>query len=156
MLELLYTKKGIIMAGYHLYTITKGQLGKYSKVIEEFTEFTDAIEQDCSIMALVELSDLIGSIKSYFYENNKETIWNKSITNLLENKYQILPVDYADLLESFDLTRQINHINHWERLVAFIEEIDHYVHQYNLSIRDLIRMSHITERAFTSGQRKSA
>lgn len=53
------------MAGYHVRNIEKGVLGHYSKVIEEAEEFLDACEQECKIMALVELSDMIGAIKEY-------------------------------------------------------------------------------------------
>ena len=53
------------MAGYHLKEIHRGELGEPSKIKEELDEFIDAIEQQCSIMALIELSDLIGAIKMY-------------------------------------------------------------------------------------------
>ena len=53
------------MAGYHIRDIKRGELGEPSKIREEVDEFLDACEQDCAIMALVELSDLIGAIKLY-------------------------------------------------------------------------------------------
>jgi hypothetical protein len=59
------------MAGYHLKVIKKGILGDFSKVEEEFEEFLDAHEQKCTIMELVELSDLIGSLKHYYAKHNK-------------------------------------------------------------------------------------
>jgi len=51
--------------GYHLTNIVRGELGEPSKIYEEVDEFRDAIEQKASIMALVELSDLLGAIGAY-------------------------------------------------------------------------------------------
>lgn len=51
--------------GYHLNKIPKGVLGEPSKIEEEFLEFKDAIQQNNPIMALVELSDLVGAIEAY-------------------------------------------------------------------------------------------
>ena len=51
--------------GYHARHIEKGVLGEASKVREEVEEFIDAVEQGVSVMALVELSDLIGAVKEY-------------------------------------------------------------------------------------------
>lgn len=51
--------------GYHKTNIPKGKIGHISKINEEFFEFKDANMQGNSIMALVELSDLIGAIESY-------------------------------------------------------------------------------------------
>lgn len=50
--------------GYHLKEIPKGKLGEYSKVKEEFLEFEDACLQLNPVMALLELSDLIGAIEA--------------------------------------------------------------------------------------------
>lgn len=51
--------------GYHVADIPKGELGDPSKIQEEFMEFLDAIDQDCKVMALVELSDMIGAIAAF-------------------------------------------------------------------------------------------
>ena len=50
--------------GYHLHTITKGELGTISKVKEEIEEFEDALAQDCKLMAMVELSDIYGALEA--------------------------------------------------------------------------------------------
>lgn len=55
--------------GYHLSEITKGELGKSSKILEEVKELMDAEKQGCKIMIAVELSDIVGAIKLYI-ENN--------------------------------------------------------------------------------------
>lgn len=51
--------------GYHLVKIEKGELGKFSKVKEEFEELTDAVAQENKVLIVCELCDLIGAIKSY-------------------------------------------------------------------------------------------
>lgn len=55
--------------GYHLTEIEKGQLGFSSKLLEEVLELQDAENQACSIMQLVELSDLYGAIEYYLALN---------------------------------------------------------------------------------------
>ena len=51
--------------GYHLSEIPKGVIGQSSKIMEELLELQDAEKQKSSIMALVELSDLIGAVIHY-------------------------------------------------------------------------------------------
>lgn len=51
--------------GYHRKAIPKGVFGEGSKVIEEAAEFADALDQVNPVMALCELSDLIGAIQGY-------------------------------------------------------------------------------------------
>ena len=51
--------------GYHLREIEKGVLGEYTKIEEEFDEFHEALEQDNKLMAMLELSDMIGAIEAY-------------------------------------------------------------------------------------------
>lgn len=51
--------------GYHQREIPKGELGEFSKIIEEYTELLDAHEQDARVLEICELTDLIGAIKHY-------------------------------------------------------------------------------------------
>lgn len=51
--------------GYHIRDIPPGQLGERSKVIEEVTELLDSVEQDNPVMALVEMSDVIGALEQH-------------------------------------------------------------------------------------------
>ncbi len=51
--------------GYHVRNIPRGQFGEYSKIVEEVAEFEDAIDQGCKVMALMELSDVVGAIQGY-------------------------------------------------------------------------------------------
>lgn len=55
--------------GYHKQSIKKGNYGQVSKIQEELDELVDAIQQNNKIMALVELSDIIGSINGYLEQN---------------------------------------------------------------------------------------
>lgn len=67
--------------GYHLTNINKGVLGERSKITEEYLEWQDACEQECKVMELVELSDLLGAIDSYV-----NTQYNLSLDDLLKMK----------------------------------------------------------------------
>lgn len=51
--------------GYHLASsaIHCGELGETSKIQEELDELVDALAQNCRIMALLEISDLLGAIE---------------------------------------------------------------------------------------------
>ena len=50
---------------YHTKEIPKGELGKFSKIKEEFLEFEDAVNQGDLILQFCELSDMIGAIEAY-------------------------------------------------------------------------------------------
>ncbi len=56
--------------GYHLASIQRGELGEPSKIREELEEFIDATNQGVSIMALVELSDMLGSVEAYLAKHH--------------------------------------------------------------------------------------
>ncbi len=62
--------------GYHKKEITKGVLGQFSKIKEEFEELEDAVEQKDSILTLCELSDMIGAIEEYLKR------WNMDLNTL--------------------------------------------------------------------------
>lgn len=51
--------------GYHKAAIASGVFGEDSKIYEEIDEFADALDQDLKVMALVELSDVIGAIAGW-------------------------------------------------------------------------------------------
>ncbi len=71
--------------GYHLRSIAKQPVGTVAKIREELEELEDAIEQDCKLMVLQELSDMIGAIRLY-----------------LENEYPGFTID--DLVTMADIT----------------------------------------------------
>lgn len=58
------------MAGYHTYAIPRGTYGDFSKIMEECLEVEDAIQQGNQIMALVELSDLLGAMTGYLEKHH--------------------------------------------------------------------------------------
>ncbi len=56
--------------GYHKRTIKRGKTGEASKIMEEAEEFIDAIEQDVTLMGLIELSDLYGAMDAYLKKHH--------------------------------------------------------------------------------------
>lgn len=56
--------KGATM-GYHKREIKKGTVGEKTKIYEELDEFYESLEQNNPVMALVELSDLLGAVEMY-------------------------------------------------------------------------------------------
>jgi len=62
------------MAGYHLREIKRGVFGEASKITEEHEEFLEALEQKNPLMALIELSDLIGAIEEYVQRHHNMTL----------------------------------------------------------------------------------
>lgn len=65
--------------GYHKVEIKKGILGEFSKIEEEFYELSDGVAQNCKVLQICELTDLIGAIEEY--SMNK---FNLTIADLLE------------------------------------------------------------------------
>lgn len=59
--------------GYHIKFIQKGKNGEISKIQEELDELKDAREQDCKLMELIELSDLIGAVELYLENRHPGT-----------------------------------------------------------------------------------
>lgn len=51
------------VVGYHLVSIKKYPAGSPGKIREELEEFEDALAQDCRLMAIQELSDIVGAIR---------------------------------------------------------------------------------------------
>lgn len=56
--------------GYHIAKIARGVYGEDSKIYEEVDEFADALDQGVAIMALLELSDLLGAIKGWLAKHH--------------------------------------------------------------------------------------
>lgn len=59
--------------GYHTKEIVKGINGELSKIYEEVDELKDAVNQNATLMILLELSDIIGAIELYI-ENHHPSI----------------------------------------------------------------------------------
>lgn len=60
--------------GYHLKDIPHGVYGEYSKICEEYEEFIDAMDQNNPVMALQELSDLLGAIEGFTMRKHNVTL----------------------------------------------------------------------------------
>jgi hypothetical protein len=58
-------KQGMPKHGFHLNDITKGVVGEFSKIKEEFQEAEDAFEQGNKMLLLIELSDMVGAIERF-------------------------------------------------------------------------------------------
>ena len=58
------------MSGYHINKIERGTLGESTKIDEEYQELVDALSQDNKIMAIQELSDLLGAIEEFLKKFN--------------------------------------------------------------------------------------
>lgn len=56
--------------GYHVAEIPKGKLGEASKITEEYHEFIDSLDQSNPLMAVYELSDMIGAIEAFAEKYN--------------------------------------------------------------------------------------
>lgn len=70
---------------YHIKEIEKGEVGKLSKIYEEIEEVKDADNQNCNVMVILELSDVIGAIECYLEKEHpsitlKDLIKMKDIT----------------------------------------------------------------------------
>ena len=65
--------------GYHKNEITKGVVGEFSKIQEEFDELKDGFEQDDKVLQICELTDLVGAIEEYSMSK-----FNLSIEDLLK------------------------------------------------------------------------
>ncbi len=90
--RLSYVVNKLKKPGYHSTVIPKYQIGEAGKIFEEYHEFVDALLSGNKIMALVELSDLYGSIEHYLktvFPNitmNDLDIMNKTTQKAFINK----------------------------------------------------------------------
>jgi hypothetical protein len=135
--------------GYHLAKIEKGVLGEFSKVKEEYLECMDAYHQFCIIMALVEMSDLVGAMRWYYGEEAFEEMAREAIDEFPNvTKHQ----KYISFQDTFDeLEKQPQHK---PNVVLFLQSIIGSLGEVNMSFSDLMQMNNITRRAFEAGRRK--
>ena len=56
--------------GYHLKEIPRGEVGELSKVYEEILEALDAEAQGSTVMAIVELADMLGALKAFLAKHH--------------------------------------------------------------------------------------
>jgi hypothetical protein len=93
--------------GYHLNDIPKGELGKWSKITEEWAEFEDAKQQGSKILMLVELADVFGAIKAFHkaYSNSGDAIIavNQELRKL-EDETNALGIDRKEIILFAEIT----------------------------------------------------
>ena len=73
---------------YHKRKITKGTVGKSSKVQEELDELIDAEEQDNIILVHVELSDLYGAVEALAQTYGLEMVDLKMMSDLTREAFK--------------------------------------------------------------------
>jgi len=140
------------MAGYHIREIENGVFGQFSKIKEEFEEFLDAQDQNCTLMALLELSDLLGAVEGYC--EKKSISFTSLISSSVEAAAVVHPENISDLKSSFNtLTQSLTQEDLVKNLQAFLIDVVLHAEQFNLRMIDLLTMSKITQRAFLSGHR---
>lgn len=74
--------------GYHTKKIPKGELGKFSKIKEEFLELEDANYQQDKILILAELSDLVGAIEAYIAKYNMDIYDLKKFSDKTKSAFE--------------------------------------------------------------------
>jgi hypothetical protein len=91
-------------AGYHIFDIPKGVLGRESKIVEEFYEYLDAKTQNSKIMMAVELADLHGAITSYLSSDRANYDVAKVYWDFMLEEASELNLDLDDLIIFSDIT----------------------------------------------------
>lgn len=138
------------MSGYHINYINKGVWGYFSKIEEEFNKFKDAHDQGCSVMELMELSDLISATIAFYRKNGKDSRW-VNVHDVLMKERSSTVVTYEVLIEKFNSIRKNK--PEFTDIANFILAIHHYVKKFNLVYGDLYCMHIIKEKAFLKGHK---
>lgn len=140
--------------GYHLGIIDKGTYGEFSKVAEEFQEVQDAFAQGCKIMALVELSDMLGAMEAFYTDFQRHV--EQARSGFEHHKQYGNPVvyHYTALADAFRFMEK-NDNPEWAVSFFLIRVMD-YLSTFNMTIEDAMNMSTITKRAFINGRRISS
>ncbi len=147
------------VVGYHLSKIDKGELGKFSKIKEEYLEFLAAMEQKSIVMAFVELSDMLGAISHFL----KGKVHHPNTLNF-EQLYLHIRITHAINTPSdsiLDIQEQIyeSYLNYETNqtenaLLDLLVALNTFMKEYSLSLNDLYAMTNITQRAFKNGTRQ--
>ncbi len=140
--------------GYHLSPIPRGELGEFSKVLEEALECQDAHRQGVDLMVLIELSDMVGALNAFRDRHRLPRVQpgpgndcsiGVSDLGAIVAQVQSMAVRQADFSAS-----------HWfqalERLESMVRGYLSFMHP-SISWSDLEAMAEVTARAFRSGRR---
>lgn len=157
--------------GYHLKDIAKGVNGEISKIEEELFELHDANEQKSKIMALVELSDLIGAIELYvdkYHQKLSEIIPFElnSLIKIQTNDHVLKASNFRGTLDEIktqlDFMKEYHKFNKFSKQINPISNILIIISLYlknnypNFNFNDLVVMKDITKRTFENGHRISS
>lgn len=121
--------------GYHRANIPKGTYGEFSKIIEEYAELMDAIDQESKILILVELADLLGATIAYFKADPLQILLTMG-TKRPPLRMSKLSLEKLTLLEVIDFIKNV---------------LDEYAEGFN--ILDVYTFTLATESAFKEGLR---
>lgn len=137
------------LPGYHLIHIEKGCNGEPSKIIEEIIELIDAESQNAKIMALIEISDLIGSIELYIDKYEIQYALDKEFFNAPPSTSKQILFFAEKLDNSFDNETRLEVID------SLFKSICGYIQNKfkGISLEDILIMKNITKRAFINGRR---
>jgi len=151
--------------GYHLRQIKKGTVGELSKIFEELDELEDAEEQNVRIMALVELSDMYGSIERYL-EKYLPSITIKDLDLQSKNTSYVKLRQLKEIPGcTGNIRKELNEAQLAETQGLNIQLINELVTVYGamqlyletlvpgMTMEDLRAMKVVTRRAFENGHR---
>lgn len=145
--------KGNTMPGYHLREIPRGTFGEYSKVEEEFEEFLDALEQNCNIMAFMELGDFLLALESYYLKLFDGYDFNELIDIIVSREEHISKEQFDGWIGKRSIAVVLRELWEFESMDGILSIIDDWLRIYNLTLRDAKVMSNITRRVFEEGYR---
>lgn len=94
--------------GYHLADIPKGKIGEWSKVEEEWAEFSDAKYQNSRILQLVELADTYGAVHAWIKatDGTYSDIRFQGVMAMLEIEVKLLGYTLEDLRKFSEITER--------------------------------------------------
>ena len=136
--------------GYHITeNMPQGVYGEFSKITEEVAELLDADLQQCSIMTIMEISDVVGALYAHYGEDHMNDCYCDSI------RPEDCDLDHSDLVNDLSkihkaLELEPTNVN---LLIDFIHVLVVWLHKFNLTFSDAKSMADITSRAFINGHR---
>ncbi|MBX9722744.1 MAG: hypothetical protein K2X81_15195 [Candidatus Obscuribacterales bacterium] len=158
--------------GYHIRKIVKGVIGESSKIYEELQELEDSEEQGVRLMALIELSDMYGTIQRYL-EKHFPDVTMDDLKQRSENTNYCVKRTRQNIAGTSKIIRQeirafqlaerkggMNSLSARTKLARVYGAMDLYLRSNypgmyftDLVVADLQAMSRVTRRAFENGHR---
>lgn len=146
---------------YHLVKIEKGVLGEFSKIKEEFEEYSDAMIQKDPILSLCELSDIVGATDYFLktkFDLNFDHILYVVEESKVYNRPTIISADHEMVTHYFKhledvINKGISMADTIVLLSDFFFSIKIQISELNLTLKDLKKFSDKTVSSFISGKR---